>query len=121
MLERVQKILDRISIEFFETTFYIFAHYDKIHGENGRIYLQVEYEATCTKSGKREVWKGGKHYLSEYMTNDEIVKKAYVAFEQAVKHEVMESFKVDNIILFNPHVDFEELLKVSQNEITRNG
>lgn len=121
MLERVEKILERISMKLFDIEFNIFAQHDKIHGENGRIFLQIEYHAKCTNSGKKEVWKSGKHYLSEFMTDDEIVKKAYVAFEQAVKHEVMESFKVDNIILFNPHVDFEELLKVSKNEITRNG
>lgn len=120
MIDRVRKLLERVSFELFETTFYIFAHYDKVHGESGRIYLQVEYESPCTNTGKMEVWKSGKHYLSEFMTDDEIIKKAYVAFEQTVKHEVMEAFKVDNIILFNPHVNFEELLKVSKNEITRN-
>jgi hypothetical protein len=31
----------------------------------------------------------------------------------------MEGFKVDNIILFNPHINFEELLKISDKEITR--
>ena len=119
MINRVRKIIDRISIELFETTFYIFAHYDKIHGEDGRIYLQVEYEATCNKSGERKVWKSGKSYLSEFMSDDEIIKKAYALFEQTVKHEIMESFKVDNIILFNPHINFEELLKISHKEITR--
>lgn len=53
------------------------------------------------------------------MTEDEVVKTAWCAFETAVKHEVMEAFKVDNIRLFNPHVNFEELLKVSNREVKR--
>lgn len=53
------------------------------------------------------------------MTNDEIAKTAYVAFESAIKHEIMEGFKVDGIILFNPHVNFEALLGVSDQEIRR--
>lgn len=53
------------------------------------------------------------------MTNDEIIKTAYCAAEAAVKHEIMEGFKVDGVILFNPHVDFEELLKISHLEVKR--
>jgi hypothetical protein len=53
------------------------------------------------------------------MTDDEIIKTSYGAFKAAVEHEVMEGFKVDGIILFNPHVNFEELLKISHKEIKR--
>jgi len=119
MLERVRNLLNRIQIEFLETEFYIFAHNDQIHLESGRIYIQVEYGAKCHKTGEYKTWKCEKNYLSNFMSDDEIIKKAYSAFEKAIKHEVMESFKVDNIILFNPHVNFEELLKISHKEITR--
>jgi hypothetical protein len=53
------------------------------------------------------------------MPADEIMKTAYGAFKMAVEHEAMEAFKVDGIILFNPHINFEELLKVSHKEIKR--
>lgn len=53
------------------------------------------------------------------MTEDEIVKRAYVAFEAAVKHEVMENFKFDGVIVFNPHVNFRKLLEVSPHEVRR--
>ena len=85
----------------------------------GRIFLQVCYSAPCTKTGIEDTWKGRKWYLSEFMTDDEIVKTAWCAFEAAVKHEVMEGFKVDGIVLFNPHINFEELLKVSGREVRR--
>lgn len=116
-VSRVKQITDRITLEVLGVKFGIIVSLDKQEGN--RVYVQVFYVAPCTKTGEVQEWKGGKHYLSQFMTDDEIVKKCWVAFEQAVKHEVMEGFKVDNIILFNPHVNFEELLKVSSKEVTR--
>lgn len=115
--EEIQLLVERISMTCLGTTFSAIVAEDKIHG--GRIYIQVEYETKCTHSNLLEKYKGRKNYLSEFMTDDEVVKTCYVAFEMAVKHETMEGFKVDNIILFNPHVNFEELLKVSHKEIKR--
>ena len=85
----------------------------------GRVYLQVSYEAPDTHDGVMKTWTGRKWYLSEFMTNDEIIKTAYVAFESCVKHEVMKGFKVDGIILFNPHVAYDVLLEVSHKEVKR--
>lgn len=124
-LNKVRLLLGRISCEVLGKQFRLKAYHDKIFKgvnpleEEPRIFIQVEYEAPCSKTGFNDTWKGGKHYLSDYMTDDEIVKKAWVAFEQAVKHEVMEGFKVDNLTLFNPHVNFEELLKISEREVVR--
>lgn len=118
MKERVESIVKRISFKIFGKEFTIIVSEDK-EFENGRIYLQASYSAECTITGEPENWKGRKFYLSQYMTDDEIVKTAYVACEAAVKHEVMEGFKVDGIILFNPHINFEELLKISHREVKR--
>lgn len=119
MKERVNSILSRVSMEALgNTSFSVIAEEDQINF-GGRIYLQVKYSAPCTKSGETKQWGGRKWYLSEFMTNDEIVKTAYAAFKTVVEHEIMEGFKVDNIILFNPHINFEELLSVSHKEITR--
>ena len=118
MIHRVKKITDRITISVFGTIFGIRVDHDNEY-ENGRVFLQVYYEAPCTHNGNIEKWTGTKRYLSQYMTDDEIVKTAYSAFELAVKHEVMEGFKVDGIILFNPHINFEELLAISHKEIKR--
>lgn len=52
-------------------------------------------------------------------TDDEIVKTVYAAFELTVKHEIMEGFKVDGTELFNPHLNFEELIKISNREVSR--
>ncbi len=117
MINRAKKVTSRISFSCLEKEFKLLVENDKKGGE--RVYLQVSYDSICTKTGKKDNWKGRKWYLSEHMTDDEVVKTAYVAFEAAVKHEIMEGFKVDGKILFNPHVDFEKLLSVSGNEVFR--
>ena len=112
-----REIVDRISCEILGNPFHINIEYDRKYGN--RVYIQMIYNAPCTKGTEQESWKGRKYYLSEYMTADEVVKTCYAAFEAAVKHEIMEGFKVDGKILFNPHVNFEELLKITDKEITR--
>jgi hypothetical protein len=119
MLERVRQITSRISMIFFGQEFKIRAEVDNSHPETGRIFLQIIFSAPCTKSGELTEWHGRKWLLSEHMTDDEIVKTAYGAFKGAIEHEVMESFKVDGIILFNPHLNFEELLAISHKEVRR--
>lgn len=115
--KKVKDLVSKISLEVLGIQFFIIVEKDKIHG--GRIYVQVYYEAPCTNTGEVQDWKGRKYYLSDFMTEDEVVKTCYVAFEQAVKHEVMEGFKFDGVILFNPHVNFRELLKISHKEVKR--
>lgn len=114
----IQQITDRITMTVFGVRFFLRVDSDYKY-INGRNFLQVVYHAPCTKTGETKEWRGRKWYLSEHMTEDEIIKTAYTAFEYAVKHEVMEGFKVDGIILFNPHVNFEALLSVSHHEVKR--
>lgn len=116
-IEQVKELTSHISFEIFGKKLFLSVLNDKKYGK--RVYLQVFYHAPCTKTGEIEEWKGGKHYLSDHMTEDEIVKRAYVAFEAAVKHEVMENFKFDGVIVFNPHVNFRKLLEVSPHEVRR--
>jgi hypothetical protein len=87
--------------------------------ERGRIFLQVSYISPDTKTGIAEEFRGRKFYLSDHMIQDEIVKTAYLAFKLAVEHEVLENFTIDGKILFNPHTPFQELLKVSDKEVSR--
>jgi hypothetical protein len=117
MVKRVSTLLSRIQMSCVGKDFSLIFNEDVIHG--GRVYIQIKYESPCSKTGEIETWKGRKYYLSEFMSDDEIVKTCYVAFEQCIKHEVMEGFKVDGTILFNPHVNFEELLKISNKEVKR--
>jgi hypothetical protein len=110
-------------IYFMGTYFSVQIEYDKkaykYMKSKARLYLQIWYNARCIKTGKYELWHGRKWYLSDYMTEDEIVKTAFAAFKATVEHEVMETFKVKGKPVFNPHIDFKELLKISDKEVTR--
>jgi hypothetical protein len=121
-LTKVKQLLVHISFELFNTKLYIAALEDKKfedvnHGR--RMYLQVFYHSPCSKTGEIKEWKGRKWYLSEYMTESEIVFTAFAAFEMAVTHEIYEAFKFDNVIVINPHIDFRKLLEVSPHEVER--
>jgi hypothetical protein len=113
-----RRLLDRIKMSIFGKEFSIRCEVDNIY-EDGRIFVQVVYKADCVKTGVEQEWHGRKLYLSGYMTDDEVVKTCYAAFEAVVRHEIMEGFTVDGIVLFNPHVNFEELLKISGKEVKR--
>lgn len=120
--EIVDALLARVSTNLFDINFNIECHIDKIYQKDGegRLYLQCSYISRDTDNPNHiQKWGGRKWYLSEFMTNDEIIKTAWCAFEACVKHEIMEAFKVDGIRLFNPHVNFEELLKISNREVKR--
>jgi len=113
----VQFLINRITVSCLEKSFTILVREDVKYGK--RLFLQIEYVSVCNKTGREETWKGRKHYLSSHMTEDEVVKTAYVAFKQTVEHEIMEGFKVDGTIPFNPHIDYKALLEVSHKEVTR--
>lgn len=141
MKQRVEQLLSRVKLTCLEKEFNILIKYDdkytmyRIEDSilsttllqtfvqvpyKGRVYIQLEYNSKCNKDGDNDYWKGRKWYLSEHMTDDEIIKTCYAAFEACVKHEIMEGFKVDGKMLFNPHINFEALLSISDQEITRN-
>lgn len=118
-LSDISNLLDRVKAEVLGTSFQFYISRDK-KDSTGRIYIQVKYMAKDTKDASSiKEWNGRKWYLSDYMTDDEVIKTAYCAVKAAVEHEVMEGFKVDNIVLFNPHVNFEALLSVSHKTIER--
>ena len=118
LLDRIIKILARIDLRILGIYVWVHASRDVVH-KDGRFFIQVYYQAPCTKTGTSQIWKGRKWYLSEFMTDDEVVKTAFAAFKAAIEHEIMEGFKVDGKVLFNPHVNFEALLKVSDQEVKR--
>jgi len=126
-LQRVQLLLKHISASVMGKTIKLTAKPDQIsqfftmidEDFEPRVYIQAIYESPCQKTGEVSEWKGRKHYLSDYMTDDEVVKTAYVAVKMAVEHEVMEGFKFDGKTVFNPHVNYEDLLSVSDKEVTR--
>jgi hypothetical protein len=118
-LEQVKQLCDNIEMSCLGRSFTLRVEKDVKDPENGRIFMQVQYIAPCVKEGNEQSWGGRKFYLSDHMTQDEIVKTAFLAFKLAVEHEVMEGFTVGGKRPFNPHVNFTELLAISHREVSR--
>ena len=112
-LEKIREFISQITCELYGVKFYLSVEKDKLYEK--RIYLQVLYR----KPGEMEFYKGGKHYPSPFMIEDEIVKKAYKAFKDAVEYEIMRGFKFNGTILINPHVNYKKLLEISPKEVNR--
>jgi hypothetical protein len=115
----IRKLCNRISMSVLGRDFGLRIERDIKDPVAGRIFLQIEYESPCIKTKELVRWRGRKWYLSDHMTDDEIIKTAFSALEAAVNHEVLEGFKVDGITMVNPHVHFESLLRVSHLEVKR--
>lgn len=114
---KIQEIVARCNFSLFGKSFYFRVSLDQKEGN--RVFIQVTYQDKCRDSGQWKIWHGRKWYLSEYMTDDEIIKTCYAASKACIEHEIMEGFTVDGIILFNPHVSYEALLSISNKEVRR--
>lgn len=123
-ITKVRELLSRVTLSCLDNnTFQIHVENDKKfdYSSQGdpRVYIKITCMAENTLTGVQELQHGRKWYLSEHMTDDEIIKGAFGAFERFVAHEVKEGFKVDGKRIYNPHTDFEELLKICEKEVKR--
>lgn len=120
--EQVKSLCKNIDMQCLgNTSFTLRVERDNEQPVDGRIFVQVQYNAPCVNTGELKDWSGRKWYLSKHMTEDEVVKTVFAAFKAAVEHEIMEGFRVAGWTLFNPHVNFVELLSISQREVSRDG
>ena len=75
----------------------------------GRLYLQVECERPDVYTQIVGLGHGGKAYLSEHMTDGEIVRRAFALFMAYEEHECREGFKWRGRAVFGPHIATEAL------------
>jgi len=83
--------------------------------DNGRGYIQIQCNDTCTTTGNPYRWNGRKWFLSEYMTDSEIVQTCWAAAKMAMEHELRETFKWDGEPIYRPHFDIKALHEISRN------
>lgn len=115
----LKAITSMVTAELFGVTFKLIAQRDVKRPEDGRHFIQWQYHAFDHDSRKHKLFKSRKWYLSDHMLEDEIIKTIYLAYEVCCKHEIMHGFKINGCQLFNPHVNYKELLAVSHKEIKR--
>lgn len=107
-LEKLDEILKDIDAEYQGVKFEIFRGDHK-----GNLWIQVGTERPDTYTGESGIGKGGKAYVSEFATHDEIVKKVFGLCMSYVEHEAREGFKWKGRRVFNPHVSIEALYSVA--------
>jgi hypothetical protein len=125
-IDKVKGLLKRVTLSCLDKELQILVEHDKkwppahlfLVGEP-RVYLKVVCMAADRNTGQQELQHGRKWYLSEHMPDDEIIKTAFAAYDRFIDHEAKEGFKIDGKPIFNPHTDFEELLKVCEIEVKR--
>lgn len=89
-----------------------------VKDSEGRAYLQVSFVAPDIATGEREVQKGRKWWLSPHMTETEIVTTAFKAVVAAEEHEVRENFRYDDQLIYNPHFNVNDLVKLAKTAIS---
>ena len=98
----------------------------KIHlrqdSDNGRYFYQVIFFAkdNCNILSEPQEQHCRKWYLTKYMTVSELVRTAWLAFEQAVIHEAQEQFLYKHAEIYNPHRNVEYLVSISDKSDVRN-
>jgi len=118
-LERVRCLVGRLTASAIGKPITFCVERDVKRPTDGRVFIQCEYLAPCSVTGNETRWRGRKWYLSDHMTDDEVVKTSFAAFKATVDHEVMEGFLFDGQRVFNPHVDFRALMTLNGCEVYR--
>ena len=84
---------------------------------NGGWFLQVVFDAVdrdpnsdAIKSMQQQ--RGRKWYMSQYMSEDEVVRTVFKAIMTAEEHEIREEFTYNNKRIFGPHIEIASLCMV---------
>lgn len=92
-------------ISFQDRSFYI--------GEMGDgFFLQMSYIEADVETGKPEVQKTRKWYISPFSTTSEVVQTAFKCVMTSQEHIAREHFNYKGERVFNPHHDVEQLVEL---------
>lgn len=82
-------------------------------------FIRWCFSANCGKSGQITGQSGRMWYLSQHMTESELVLTAFKAALTAEEHECRERFQYRGRRILNPHVSVRALWSVCENEGVR--
>lgn len=88
----------------------------RVGSSRGIPFIQVEVSAevgVCSITGESTSWRGGKRYLSENMTDQELVGVFFDAIKSAEDHETREMFRYKGSSIYNPHLKPSALVGVA--------
>lgn len=93
-LESIRRILDRV--RFLDREFHVMPKGDGF-------LIQLSYYEADIHTGKREIQKSRKHYVSPWMTVTEIVDTVFYMVMRSQEHVTREHFTYDGIRVQSPH------------------
>lgn len=99
--EKLRAILDMVKYKSW---------YLHVNTEDGRPYLQWQFTGPCAVTGKVEHQPCRKWFLSQHMTEGELVQTAFAAALQAEEHECREFFMYAGHRIMNPHLSLQALI-----------
>jgi hypothetical protein len=80
----------------------------------GRLYLQIACWRRDIITGEMGIGYGGKGWLSQHMTDSEIFQVAFGLYRAYWEHEARETFEIDGLRPFGPHIKTEALMSISR-------
>jgi hypothetical protein len=76
--------------------------------------LQLEYWEEDVHTGKSELQRARKWYISPWMTETEIVETAYAACQRSMMHRLGEWFSYQGKRVYSPHFPVEARLAMAE-------
>lgn len=80
----------------------------------GDYFLQIQNYEKCSETGEPKLWNGRKWLLEDSMTEDDIVRTAFMAVLTWQEHEARERFLVHGRAIFGPHAKIGALWAVCE-------
>lgn len=91
---------------------------DKVDAKRGNArYIQLEVDGTCAVTGEPATWRSAKRYLSEFVTEQEVVGTVFGLIKDAEEHEMREVFRYKGRSIFNPHLDVSALAELASKKV----
>lgn len=78
------------------------------------IFLQIEAEQKCSRTGELKKWTGRRWDVSDLATEADVVRTCFMAVMAWQEHETRENFKYCERDIFGPHLPIGELWKVAK-------
>ena len=99
-LDSVQKIVSLVKYKDWA-----FLVMDKADG----FLIQATFNGLDVDTGKVELQKCRKWYVSAHSCDSEIVRSMFLAVRQAEEHELCENFNYRGQQVYNPHLDMDSM------------
>lgn len=102
---KIKEIISDIKMDFMSPNRF------EVYGKGDGFLIQFQSWMIDRDTNVPSWQKGGKHYISKYAIETEVVFKALKACLDFAEHEIRESFTYRGVAISNPHTDVERLLE----------